>query len=231
MALSNRQLLLNERKKKRTTGLPAPIDDVVTTPRQDFSKKVDRGLPVKTGFQGKQRRAEQADIEQAVAGGTATEGMKDVQAGLEEKFPKFFKPKAEVIGEEVDTGGMPSNVSIAPARVERPKTDRGFSFGLPTDRLPSFAELGGAIGQMFKHLGGIAKKRQALGLIPGKVNVPTLGKGLSLTQKDRATILAKRLEDLTLTPDEKTTIKSELDAILNPHKATEATDIEDILAL
>ena len=223
MALSNRQLLLNERKKKQTTGLPAPINDVVTTPQKDFSKKIDRGLPSRTGFQGKQRR-------EALAGGKATTGIKDVGSALEEKFPKGFRPKAEVVGAEVDTGGMPSNVSIAPARIERPKADRGFSFGLPTDRLPTFAELGGAIGQMFKHLGGISKKRQALGLIPGKVNIPGAGKGLSLTDKDRATILAKRLDDLTLTDDERSTIKSELDAIMNPQTATEATDIEEILA-
>jgi hypothetical protein len=110
---------------------------------------------------------------------------------------------------------MPSNVSIPPKRITRPSAAGVSSFGLPTDRMPSFAELGGAIGQMFKFVGGLTKKREALGLIPGKI-AKTTQNGLSLTQKDRATILAKRLDDITLTDTERTTIKSELDKILNP---------------
>lgn len=105
---------------------------------------------------------------------------------------------------------------------------RASSFGLPTDRLPSFAELGGAIGQMFKFVGGLTKKRQALGLIPGRVGTPTQAKGLSLTTKDRAGILQKRREAAFLANDtEKVNkIDAELDKLLNPE---EASDIEAIL--
>ncbi len=218
MALSNRQLLLNQRNKKK--GLPDPPIKATPIKTTDFSSKVNRPTPKKTGIQtkGLPPEAEPVDIEKA------TEGIADTGTALAREF-SGFKSKTPVD----NLSEAKSNFSIAPQRVAKPKPDRGFSFGLPTDRLPSFAELGGAIGQMFKHLGGISKRRKALGLIPGKVNIPTAGKGLSLTDKDRATILTKRLDDLTLTDEERVSIKSELDAILHPAQVEESTDINAIL--
>ncbi len=256
MALSNRQLLLREEKKKKALGLP----EFITKPRKAFSTKVDRPAPKKTGIQtrGLEPQIKEGDI------GLATKGIADTSTALARQFPQHGfetkdtpskarftntfqgKPITNALSEDIAPGTAKLTVSEgqgltgtelkniqASAGVglsKSPPRQGGLSsFGLPTDRLPTFAELGGAIGQMFKHLGGISKKRQALGLIPGKVNVPTVGKGLSLTDKDRATILTKRLEDLTLTDDERTSIKSELDNILHPARVDEATDIEDIL--
>ncbi len=217
---TNRELLIAHRKRQK--GLPVKVDKTIAEPAKSFSRKIDRATPKKTGTQtrGIGGRIEPPDL------GLATEGIKDVGSALEREFPQ--KKTVDSLVEEVSTG-IPSNVSIAPKRITRPTTAGVSSFGLPTDRLPSFSELGGAIGQMFKFVGGLTKKREALGLIPGKVTIPTKFQGLSLTQKDRATILAKRLDDLTLTDDERTGIKAELDAILHPDKKSDATDIEAIL--
>ncbi len=232
---TNRELLIAQRKKQ--AGLPIQVNEVVTEPRTDFSKKIGRPTPKKTGIQtrgleGRVKPPEELDIE------LATKGIKDIATPLKKKFGGLEPETTTDDGEFVNTFqgkpipedvGIPSNVNIAPERITQPKASGVSSFGLPTDRMPSFKELGGAIGQMFKFIGGVTKKRQALGLIPGRLNIPAPSKGLSLTQKDRATILAKRLDDLTLTDVERTGIKAELDAILNPQKAGEGTDIEAIL--
>ncbi len=217
---SNRDLLIAQRKKQK--GLPDNVSETITTNKKAFSTKINRPTPKKTGIQTRGLAPELGKIDT----GLATEGIADTSTALAREFRQ--KP-VDALNEEVSTG-IPSNVSLAPKRVTQPKASGVSSFGLPTDRLPSFSELGGAIGQMFRFVSGITKKREALGLIPGKVNIPTQAKGLSLTQKDRATILTKRLEDLTLTDEEKTGIKAELDAILHPEKAAEASDIEAILS-
>jgi hypothetical protein len=49
-------------------------------------------------------------------------------------------------------------------KVERPSSQ---SFGLPTDRMPSFEELGGAIGNIAKFIGGLTRFNKARGLAPG----------------------------------------------------------------
>ncbi len=223
---TNRELLMNQRKKQR--GLPVSTNKVITEkPQKDFSAKVNVGKREATAAFNRTDK------------GLATKEMKDVATPFKERFtpPPI---EAEIVKEtHVNTFqgkpipenvGMPSNVSIAPVSVKQQATNRGVSnFGLPTDRMPSFSELGGAIGQMFKFVGGLTKKRQALGLIPGRVTSPSANKGLSLTAKDRATILAKRLDDLTLPEEERTEIKAELDRILHPASAEEKTDIDAIL--
>ncbi len=235
---SNRDLLINFRKKQK--GLP--INNTVTTPRKGFSTKINV------------EEREEAAAFKKVDTGLATKGIADTSTALAREF-SGLKPKTAVDDpSQTKTGntfqgkpitddhvntfqgqpipenvGMPGNVTIMPKSITKRSPGGVSSFGLPTDRMPSFAELGGAIGQMFKFVGGLTKKRQALGLIPGKVNIPTQGKGLSLTAKDRATILAKRLDDLTLTDQERTSIKAELDKIMNPASAEEKSDIDAIL--
>ncbi len=230
---TNRDLLIARRRKEK--GLPAPINKTVAEPPKDFSRKVNK-VPTFTGKTGFQTRGTEGIIErpEPIDTGLATKGIKDIATPIGQRFAK------DELVEEVSSG-IPSNVSIASqtakgtaSQIARDRASKGLggvsSFGLPTDRLPSFAELGGAIGQMFKFVGGLTKKRQALGLIPGSVNIPTKDKGLSLTPKDRATILAKRLDDLTLKDDERASIKRELDAILNPAQAAEKSDIDTILS-
>ncbi len=234
---TNRDLLMNQRKKQK--GLPISTNKVITEPRRDFSAKVDISKRESTAAFNRADR------------GLATKGIKDVDSAISREF-SGLSPDVPVeadkttntlngkpiTGDHVDmfqgkpipeNVGMPGNVTIMPKGVTRPTPGRMSNFGLPTDRLPSFSELGGAIGQMFKFVGGLTKKRQALGLIPGRVTNPSAAKGLSLTAKDRATILAKQLDDLTLTPVERNRIKSELDKIMNPASAEERTDIDAIL--
>lgn len=232
MALSNRQLLMQQRKKEK--GLPVKVDTPITAPVKDTSRRTGRVTPSTTGFQGITKRQGLATLK---AQPEIVEGMKPL-AGLPE-FNDTIKGKEiiDVPGEEVSDTGLPANVSIAQqtakgtaSQIARERAAKGFapvgsqpsSFGLPTDRAPSFAELGGAIGQMFKHVGGIIKKRKALGLIPGRTGTTT-AKGL--LPKDRATILTKRLEDLTLSEEERVSIKKQLEEIINP----EASDISAIL--
>jgi hypothetical protein len=102
------------------------------------------------------------------------------------------------------------------------------SFGLPTDRMPSFAELGGAIGQLFKHVGGIARKRKALGLIPGR-RATTIDDSKGLKGKDLANILLKQLEAANLAGDEDKAaiINAKLEAIINPEEASDLAAIEN----
>jgi hypothetical protein len=49
-------------------------------------------------------------------------------------------------------------------KVERPTSQ---SFGLPSDRMPTFEELGGAIGNIAKFIGGLTRFNKARGLAPG----------------------------------------------------------------
>lgn len=251
MAMSNRELLMQQRKKEK--GFQSPV--TAAAPKKDTSRLTGRKQPLTTGFQGITKRKGQAQLEETPG---AVKGIRDVHSALAGEFKGFKPPKGviDVPGEEVDAGGMPVTVSegrrLTPsvrAGIEaesgseigtKQRRDMGLGefapgkrgggaggFGLPTDRMPSFAELGGAIGQMFKHVGGIIKKRKALGLIPGRTD--TTAKGLA--PKDRATILTKRLDDLTLTEDERKSIKAELDTIIHPQKAVVASDVDAILNL
>lgn len=228
MALSNRELLIQQRKKEK--GFPTTKTAV--TPKKDTSRLTGRQKPLSTGFQGITTRKGQALLKEQPE---AVAGMKGL-AGLPQ-FEDTPKDVIDVAGEEVDTGGMPSNVTIAQqsakgtrSQIARERAAKGLpplgsqpsSFGLPTNRMPSFAELGASIGQMFKHVGFIAKKRRALGLIPGRTDT-TIGRGLQ--PKDRATIIAKRLDDLTLPEEERASLKKQLKEIMNP----EASDIDAIL--
>jgi hypothetical protein len=112
----------------------------------------------------------------------------------------------------------------------------GGGFGLPTDRLPTIEELGGAMGNIARYVSQLTKRNRARGLEPGYDIAKVKGKGSTsgLTAKDTATILAKRLEDFSLSDDERTTIKARLDAILQGRDAgafdeTRKSDIAQII--
>jgi hypothetical protein len=93
-----------------------------------------------------------------------------------------------------------------------------FKSGLPTNRLPSFGELGGAIGSVFKFVADISKFNRARGLVPGtdanraKDTAATGG----LKQKDILSSLTKQLETATLagSTEEQANLKSRIDAII-----------------
>jgi hypothetical protein len=177
--------------------------------------------------------------------GLAIPGMKTEGSALTKEFP-LLRAEEQALNKTVGASGLngtsktPDNVTelqpktgLGGATGTQAGTPRAGSFGLPQNRMPSFAELGGAIGQMFKFVSGLGRKREALGLIPGKVTQPNalLAKqGLGLTQKNRADILLKQHESAMLSGDEDKAgvIMAELDKILNP-AGTEQSDIEEIL--
>jgi hypothetical protein len=233
---SNRDLLLQRRKKERGLAVTAiPAD----APAKDTSRRTGRDKPVTTGFQGISRRAGEAELakfpgvaENIIEPGKALAGE---FAGLRPQ-PKTtaLAQGGQVAADATDAslGGIPKNVTIKERAAKGlAPTTPSQSFGLPTDRLPSFNELGGAIGQLFKHVGGIARKRRALGLIPGRV---TAAKDLAqgLKGKDLANILIKQLEAANLSGDKEKAaeINARLENIVNPQKAEEASDLEAILS-
>ncbi len=243
---TNRELMIAQRKKEKV-GLPPAVTEFFGA-RKNLSSKINRKTPKRTGIQTRGLPPEPEKIVEPVLAkeaisstlASAATASADPIAAPEKPVVSALdtlKPGEGFLTSQKDPGfprQQKAGGGFAEHAQQTGKTGgqaKSFSFGLPTDRLPSFSELGGAIGQMFKFVGGITKKRQALGLIPGTVNFPKPDKGLSLTTKDRATILTKRLEDLTLTDDERIGIKAELDKILNPQNASRATDIETIRAL
>jgi hypothetical protein len=232
---SNRDLLIAKRKKER--GLPAPV----VAPAKDTSRRTGRAVPKTTGFQGISRREGQAELK-AFPG--VAEGIKEPGQALATEFAGL-RPQDKTTalaqgGKVADAAstGIPSNVTVLESPRQRlakglapagqKAAPESLSFGLPTDRLPSFGELGGAIGQLFKHVGGIARKRRALGLIPGRrTGVTDAGKGLK--GKDLANILLKQLEAANLAgdSDKAAVINAKLEAIINPEEASDLEAIEN----
>jgi hypothetical protein len=244
---SNRELLIAQRNKDKKKGFVTPA----TTFKKDTSRRTGRVTPKKTGQQGIQQRAADLVLEE----GTALKGMKTEGAAIAKEFPGL-RPgkKTGATGIKATSGGFSASTTegdiLSPTGKKQIESGFGSEistkqrksqglgeftpgrggggggFGLPSDRLPTFNELGGAIGQMFKFVSGVSKKRQALGLIPGKIQ--TSKQGLGLTQNQRATILAKQLDDIGLPDEKRTEIRAELDAIINP-AGTQKTDIDAIL--
>jgi hypothetical protein len=209
-----------EKDEAAQVGLPA-------APIKDTSRRTGRITTKPIGFQGTSRREGAATLKKFPG---VAEGIEP--AGVGRGFSKFMaKDSAKTLQEGGDvvedvTTGIPSNVTVLQSPKQRAaqglapaRPQPSLSFGLPTDRLPSFSELGGAIGQMFRHVGGIAKKRRALGLIPGRRTTTTAGRGLQ--GKDLANILVKQLEAATLAGNKEKAaeIETQLEGIINPEKA------------
>ncbi len=93
-----------------------------------------------------------------------------------------------------------------------------FKSGLPTDRLPSFSELGGAIGSVFKFVSDLSKFNRARGLVPGtdaarvKKSATTGG----LKAKDILSTLTKQQETAILSgnKDMADSLGKKIDAII-----------------
>jgi hypothetical protein len=246
MPLSNRELLMQQRKKAK--GLPVATNKVATTP---ISKRgtgaVGKGLTGKSGFQGKARRAGKATLEEFPG---VAEGIVEPGDALAEEYkglrPQVKDPTKAILGGDDEATGMPSNVTLAKTTapgtrtaIDRDRAAKGLAptggtsqapiaqFGLPTDRLPSFSELGGAIGGLFKYIGQLSKFNRARGLVPGTVGADK-NKGKGLGQKDRADIFIKQLESAQLAGDKDkvVAIQAELDKIIHPDRES---DVQSIL--
>jgi hypothetical protein len=236
MPISNRDLLMQQRKKAK--GLPVTTNKVATTPA--FSRRKGspgKGFSGKTGTQGIAKRAGQANLEKFPG---VAEDIVEPGDILAREF-KDLRPQEETTEEEVGgvSTGLPSNVRIAettaPGTATAIARDReakglapagGVKFGLPTDRLPTFGELGGTIGELFKYVGQLSKVNRARGLTPGfAVQDKTKGKGLG--QKDMADIFIKQLEVAQLAGDKDKVlaIQAELDKIIHPDRESDVASI------
>ncbi len=142
-----------------------------------------------------------------------------------------LQPIFDESGEQIGLKGSASTkkgLPGAPKKTGRPTID----FGLPTDRMPSFTELGGAIGQMFKYVSNLSKFNKARGLTPG-MEVKKTNTGLT---KARLTTLAKLHETATLAGDSEkaSKIEAQLNAIMRGEDAGAFgvdADLEEIESL
>lgn len=104
------------------------------------------------------------------------------------------------------------------------------NFGLPTDRLPTIEELGGALGGIAKYVSQLTKRNRARGLTPGIAVTKTRDKaGVGLT-KAKLSTLTKLHETATLSGDSEKAarIEAQLNAILQGDEAG-AFDLSDDL--
>ena len=95
------------------------------------------------------------------------------------------------------------------------------NFGLPTDRLPTIEELGGALGGIAKYVSQLTKRNRARGLTPGVAVAKTKDRaGVGLT-KAKLSTLTKLHETATLSGDKEkaSKIEEQLNAILRGEEA------------
>ncbi len=107
------------------------------------------------------------------------------------------------------------------------------NFGLPTDRLPSIEELGGALGGIARYVSQLTKRNRAKGLSPGAAITKTVDKGAAGLQKANLASLTKRLEIATLAGDKEkaASIEARLDAIVQGNNAGAFDDEADLEAI
>ncbi len=95
------------------------------------------------------------------------------------------------------------------------------SFGLPTDRLPTIDELGGALGGIARYVSQLSKRNRARGLVPGTAITKTTDKGqVGLTKATMAS-LTKRVEIAALSGDKEkqAQLEAQLEAIAQGRSA------------
>ncbi len=197
-------------------GLAAP--EGVTSPEQDAIEA-----------------AKTASVKKAISPGVdSTTGLpatlEEFKAGTPEEGVMTAVERAT--GSKQGAGGF---VFHEPGKGGAPKPV--FKSGLPTDRLPSFSELGGAIGSVFKFVSDLSKFNRARGLVPGTdaarvKKTSTAGDGLT---KSKLSALTKLHETAILAgnKDEAAERKKQIDAILagdNAGSFDRQSDIDAISA-
>ncbi len=251
---TNRELL---RARKRERGIP--IEEVEPT----GPIRSARGARTAGGRGGAGTGIEARAAQEVLEEGTAIEGIKDVRTPFFVDRPAQAETggasvtgiapttkKATTLGEfraGLPEGGTVSAVNKAVGSRQgtggfvfhepSKATPQGpaFEAGLPTDRLPTFNELGGAIGNIFKFIGDTSKFNRARGLTPGipvSRRSPTAETGLA---KAKISSLTKQLETASITGNEELTarLQQQLDALIQGKDAgafeEEAADKEAIL--
>jgi hypothetical protein len=166
----------------------------------------------------------------------AAKGIKEPGAALAREFSGLRpKPKKitglSTVSEEAkpQRGGFVSFTEGA--KKELPQAVA--NFGLPTNRLPTIEELGGALGGIARYVSQLTKRNRARGLSPGTAITKTLDKGQVGLQKANLASLTKRLEIATLSGDKEkaAAIEARLDAIVQGRSAGAFEDEEDIEAI
>ncbi len=106
----------------------------------------------------------------------------------------------------------------------------GGSFGLPSDRLPTIDELGGALGGIAKYVSQLSKRNRARGLVPGTAITKTTDKGAVGMEKAKLTTITKMYETAVLSgnKEEAALRKSQLDAIIQGDNAGAFADKDDL---
>ena len=149
-------------------------DDPAVKGLQDFAAPKGFAEGITTPTEEAAALAETERLSQITAGvpdaEAKTTGLADTKefATLEEFQAGIPKGKGQVsaveraIGAKQGTGGF---VFHEPGKGGQPRPT--FKSGLPTDRLPTFSELGGAIGSVFKFVSDLSKFNRARGLVPG----------------------------------------------------------------
>lgn len=177
-----------EQKKTATTGIKTTGASLA----KEFAGLRPKKKKIATGL------STTSPVEEAETGLTVTQGRK--------LTPSVRKEIAGEAGSEISEA----------QRRKQGLGGGGSGFGLPTDRLPTIEELGGALGGIAKFVSQLSKRNRARGLVPGFDITKTKGAGQSsgLT-KATMTSLTKRLELATLSGDtEKANkIEAQLDAI------------------
>lgn len=169
----------------------------------------------------------------------ATKGIKGTGAKLASEF-SGLRPKPKKI-----TGLSPTSEDAEPEKPGR----GGFvsftegakktlpsavaNFGLPTDRMPSIEELGGALGGIARFVSQLSKRNRARGLSPGTAITKTVDKGAAGMQKTTLATLTKLQENAILAGDKEGAAKraEQIDAILQGGSAGAFGEAEDLEAI
>jgi hypothetical protein len=109
----------------------------------------------------------------------------------------------------------------------------GGSFGLPSGRLPTIDELGGALGGIAKYVASLSRRNRARGLVPGAEITKTVDKGQTGMVKAKLSTLTKMYETAVLAGNEEeaNARKAQIDAIIQGDDANAfdvGADIDEI---
>jgi hypothetical protein len=167
----------------------------------------------------------------------ATGGIKEPGAAIAREFSGLRPKSKKITGlkttsdqKQPQRGGFVSFTQGAKQNLPQAVAN----FGLPTDRLPTIDELGGALGGIARYVSQLTKRNRARGLSPGTAITKTVDKGEVGLQKANLASLTKRLEIASLSGDKEKTaaLEARLDAIVQGRTAgafDEDSDIEAIL--
>jgi hypothetical protein len=183
-------------------------DPSISAGRSVLEKSVTGLRPSKERFQASAKFLERSGRTQTLTSGLPTP---DEDVAVE--------PEVGIIGPSAKkkTGGGFVSFGASKKRATTPVAN----FGLPTDRLPTIEELGGALGGIARYVSQLTKRNRARGLTPGVAVTKTKDRaGVGLT-KAKLSTLAKLHETATLAGDKTKAaeIEAQLNAILQGDEA------------